>query len=139
MPQKNWANFARHVLPAIVYSVVIFIGGSLPKGPKLGLEFRHQDKVLHALAFGILAALIWRAVVYLWVEERPMIWALISVVVASAVGGALELWQALLPARDADILDFLADALGAAIAASLLFRGYSRRPAHQVASPGQHD
>jgi VanZ family protein len=39
---------------------------------------------------------------------------------STALGALLELWQAFLPYRSAELLDWVADALGAALAALLL-------------------
>lgn len=139
MPARTWVNFARYVLPAVVYGVVLFVVGSLPEGPQTGLDFRHQDKVLHALGFGVLAVLVWRALAHLWEQARPISWAVASVAVASGLGGLLELWQALLPTRQADVLDFLADAVGAGLAVIILFRSRLREAAPQVATRRPRD
>src|SRR5688572_7453590 len=109
-------GFARYVLPAVVYASVIFVAGSLPQGPETEFVFAFQDKLLHMLAFGGFALLTWRALRHLW-PAKERVWLLgVSLGVASFVGGMLELWQALLPTRSADVLDWLADVLGAAFA-----------------------
>jgi len=115
-------GFARYVLPAVVYAAAIFVGGSLPQGPDAKLAFAFQDKLLHLLAFGGFAIVVWRALRHLWpAKERS--WVLgVSLGVAAFVGGMLELWQALLPTRSAEALDWLADVAGALLAVLGLWR-----------------
>ena len=116
-------RFAREVGPALAYTVFIFYAGSVDVPPPPfqppGIE---PDKILHALAFGFLARLSYRAVRFelpgLGVRKQ----ALYGALVACGIGGLLELFQASLPNRSADILDFAADALGAFAAAWLVIR-----------------
>ena len=114
-------GFVSHVLPALAWAIAIFVGGG-PGMPQPNLEtlWLSFDKLEHALAFGALQALSFRALRY----EMPasaraaLLWvaALISVV----AGIALELYQLGLPDRSADVKDAVADAVGAAIGAVLL-------------------
>lgn len=120
--QKNIRGFALHVAPALVYLLGIFVGGSLPQGPDLGLDFAFKDKVLHLVAFAGFEVLIWRALRYLR-PSRGVGWLFASsCLVAAAAGALLELWQALLPTRQAELLDWIADSVGALLAAVLLWR-----------------
>jgi len=115
-------GFARYVLPPVVYASLIFVAGSLPQAPETRLAFTFQDKVLHLLAFGGFAVLVWRALRHLW-PARERWWLLgVSLGVASLVGGMLELWQATLPTRSADGFDWLADIVGALFAVLGLWR-----------------
>lgn len=121
-------GFARYVLPAVVYASVIFVAGSLPQGPETELVFAFQDKLLHLLAFGGLAVLVWRAARHLW-PAKERVWLLgVSLGGAALVGGVLELWQALLPTRSADVLDWLADVAGALLAVLALWRADGAAP-----------
>ena len=71
------------------------------------------DKVWHGLAYASLTLLLWIAVR----GRRPLL-----VVAAVIVLGAVdELRQALLPARHADVLDFAADVIAAALTGATLF------------------
>ena len=102
-----------HVWPALLDAVAILVVGSLRAAPP-GAE-RFSDKTLHGIAFGIFAWLAARAIRF----SRPA-WPISRVLIAgflasSALGGGLELWQGLLPYRDSEFLDFVADAIGAAI------------------------
>lgn len=95
---------------------VTFYFGTIPDAPRAG-EFDGQDKVVHALFFAVLAAAhawFFRAYAAGKVEKRPVLRAFLT---ASAVGALLEVVQAFLPHRSAELLDFVADALGAAFGA----------------------
>jgi len=72
------------------------------------------DKLLHAAAFGTLAALLWTAVGF----EAPLAsWLAIAV-----IGALDEANQLYVPGRTPDLLDVVADALGAAVATIALTR-----------------
>lgn len=106
-----------HVGPAFSYVAAIFVGGSLSGGETY---VSLTDKQIHAAAFGTLVPLLVRALRF----ARPAL-SLPRLIAAaaglsSALGGLLELWQALLPHRDADVFDWVADTLGAGVAAFVL-------------------
>ncbi len=135
MQRRSFAGFAWYILPAILYAVAIFIGGSVPQLPDTGVEFTYQDKVLHFVAFGGLEVFIWRALCYS-APERGFRWlAVWSCVSTSAIGALLELWQGLLPTRDLEFLDWVADTLGALLAWLVLRRSAKKASAgtaHEV-------
>jgi len=132
--QANTRGFALHVGPALAYLVAIFVGGSLPQGPDLGLDFAFKDKVLHLVAFAGFEVLAWRALRYLR-PEWGVGWLLVgSCALAIAAGALLEIWQAVLPTRQAELLDWVADSLGALLAAAALWRvAKARQPGRAVA------
>lgn len=72
-----------------------------------------QDKLMHAVVFGGLTIVLFVAAPK---QLRPLGAALLS----TALGGALELAQALVPYRAAEWLDVLADAVGALLGAGLV-------------------
>lgn len=115
-------GFVLQVLPALLYLVGIFVGGSLPQPPETGLEFEYQDKVLHLLAFGGLQYFGWRAVRYAWpaAASHRQIWG--ACLASSGAGALLEFWQAALPTRQAELMDWVADTLGALLMALWLWR-----------------
>lgn len=83
--------------------------------------FRHSDKLLHALAFGGLAYLLAWGVVRAcpgWSLFRVL---LVAVLVTVAYGGLDEFHQSFVPRREPDLLDLLADGVGA-LGAVLVFR-----------------
>ena len=80
--------------------------------------FAHADKVMHALAYAVFAALILRA---LWADDaRPVAVGVLvlGVLLAAAYGATDELHQRCVPGRSCDVYDWLADAAGAAVAAA---------------------
>ena len=116
-------RFLREVGPALAYTVFIFYAGSVDvPPPPFQPPLLEPDKILHALAFGLLAWLSYRALRFelpaLGVRKQALYGALIS----SLVGGVLELYQSALPNRSADVIDFVADAVGAFACAWLVIR-----------------
>jgi VanZ family protein len=128
-------SFFREVGPALAYTVFIFYAGSVDvPPPPFEPPVVEPDKILHALAFGFLSWLAYRAVRF----ELPALGvrkqALYGALVACLVGGLLELYQAALPNRTADFVDFLADALGAFGAMWLVVRFDRLRGAQETVS-----
>jgi len=99
----NWS-----LLCAGVLVMQVFVLGSLP------FElFEPWDKMFHFLAYAALTLLLWIATD----GRRP----LVVVVGVMGLGMLDELRQAAIPARTADISDFLTDALAASITGAALF------------------
>ncbi|MDR1788973.1 MAG: VanZ family protein [Opitutaceae bacterium] len=69
------------------------------------------DKVAHFFVFGLVATLILRQ---LATTRRP---ALLAVLLTSLYGALDEIHQAFTPGRDAGVADWIADTLGASVAA----------------------
>ncbi len=111
-----------YVIPALLYVGVVFYFGSIAIDPLQIVSFDLKDKVLHALAFGGMHLTQARAFSFLFEEWSPGRVAATAAVSTTFFGGLLELWQAGLPYRSADPFDFLADAVGAAVAALLWWR-----------------
>jgi VanZ family protein len=86
--------------------------------------FAHQDKVMHAGAYFIMAVLTWRSFIHYL--KQPYALAIISLVFCSLYGGLDEWHQSFIPGRTPDMGDWIADTIGAAIAIGLLTR-LSRR------------
>lgn len=111
-------GFLLDVLPALLYCGVLFWAGLIPLKSLPGPDFAFADKVWHAGAFGGLAGLACRALKYF--GRTPLLAARDSALAAVALGGLLEVFQSFTPYRSADVLDFLADSTGAALAYVLL-------------------
>jgi VanZ family protein len=73
------------------------------------------DKVVHFLAFGLLATVTLRALRFESARWR----AVVAVVVVSLFGASDELHQHFTPGRSCDVFDWLADTLGAGAAVAL--------------------
>lgn len=93
---------------AIIFA--LFYGGSQP--PVAGLIVAPWDKLAHFAVYGAITVLLWLATG----GRAPL--AVIAVVIAT---GALdELHQVNVPGRAADIIDFLIDGAGAAVAGTVM-------------------
>jgi VanZ family protein len=121
-------GLAFDVLPALLYFALLFWAGLIPLKSLPGPDFELSDKVWHLLAFGGLAGLLSRALTYF---GRPALAAARdAALVATALGGLLEVLQSLTAYRSADWADFLADAIGTALAYAVL-RGLHAAAASQ--------
>lgn len=106
--------------PVALYAGTIFYLSDQPhpqdKLPSFLFE-KVSDKVLHAVEYGILALLCYRA--FRWaagpVVARQAV--LLAVVTASAYGITDEMHQAFIPFRESGWQDWLADTIGATIGA----------------------
>jgi len=105
-----------YVAPVLVYLVVLFWLASIRTGYTIPQDFIAKDKFNHFSAFGLLALLVLRGIRYKFaaMSLRPMVAA--SVVTSSVIGALLEVWQLQFPYRSADVLDWVADTLGALLA-----------------------
>jgi VanZ family protein len=90
--------------------------------PDLGFQFS-KDKLAHFLVFGLLATSILRTPRLKQLNTRSL---LTAVLLTSAYGGFDEIRQSFTPGRSVELADWLADSLGALVAASLYtyWRGY---------------
>lgn len=110
-----------HAVVPLVYTWLIFVGGSAPADPS---SLQVNDKVAHAVVF-LGLALVCAPLAGHWLlhwqrEPRAVRGALGCAAYSVVVGGLLELWQSRIPHRTADVWDWVADAVGAAVAASVL-------------------
>jgi VanZ family protein len=100
----------KYVGPLVAYAVYIFIAGSL-KDSKPPVEM--SDKTAHAIAFGLMVPGALLALGYVAPRLTFAARIALSVVIASALGALLEVWQLLLPWRSSELLDWVADTVGA--------------------------
>jgi VanZ family protein len=103
-----------HDAPAIVYVAVVFVLGSLRELPQVHVS--NFDKLQHLLGFALMQIVVARAVAGRSHSSRVN-QVVVAAAVASGLGALLELYQMALPWRSADLLDWVADSLGAALAA----------------------
>ena len=106
------------VAPALCALGLMFWFGLTPVDSLPGPEFELADKVWHLLAFGGLAGLLSRTLVY-W-GHGPLRAAREASLISVTLGGMLELLQSQTRYRSADFADFVADALGVALAYAVL-------------------
>ena len=97
---------------------------TLPSPPG-GLTDKHE----HFFFYGVLGALIVRALAHGQWRRITLATVLGAVVIASAYGVSDEYHQRFVPGRDYEVLDMVADALGSAVAACVLWAwSIIRRP-----------
>jgi VanZ family protein len=103
-------------VPALAYAAIIFaLSAQADPFPFLPPEIFLQDKLLHAAEYAVLGGLLVPALRVAGL--RPRVALLAAVVVASAFGATDELHQSFVPGRNADVADWVADTLGAAVGA----------------------
>lgn len=120
------SNRAIWLVASVCWMALLFWLSSSPDaqggGWLLGL-FPYADKVIHAVAYGILALLLYGATRRTW----------LAVLLTSLYGITDEIHQHFVPGRSADGFDWLADTVGATLAVLLLglfvrFLTQRRRP-----------
>jgi VanZ family protein len=112
---EDSGSFAGHVLPALVWTAIVFVAGGVPNpGPPVAMEFP-IDKIEHAVAFGILQMLALRALRFELPRALPRAMPLIAALVSSVLGAALELFQLTVPNRSAELMDLVANTIGIAL------------------------
>jgi len=97
-------------LPLIVYAILIFIMSSISKPLMPDLGFELQDKLLHAMAFGLFGVLA-QIAVYKHLNGAKG-WIFISFFLCVLYAGTDEIHQYFVAGRFCDIWDFAADSLG---------------------------
>jgi len=106
------------LLLAFAWMALLFYLSHQP-GLDTPMLFSGQDKVLHAVVYGLLGLLLLaaqprQAQGYSWRQVG------ISTLIASLYGLSDEIHQYFIPGRSSEVLDWVADTVGALIAASLL-------------------
>lgn len=103
-------------LPALLYTAVLLYAGVIDVGPLPNIPHVATDKLLHAVAFAGLAMLVELALLRLPARKRHAL----SSGISAGVGALLELVQSALPYRSAELLDLLADIVGAVLGTALM-------------------
>ena len=100
--------------PPLALMALIFALSSQPD-PSPELTRALSDKVLHALAYGTLAALLYPALRTSGLAGRRA--ALLAAGLAALYGASDEWHQSFVPGRSSEVLDWVADVAGAAAGA----------------------
>jgi VanZ family protein len=113
--RKIWLVY----IPLTIYWLVLFTATSIPveKLPSIGLS----DKVNHLMAYFVLSFLFYLALLFqgkskFLFDNAP----LATLIICSFYGIADEIHQILIPGRSAEVLDWIADALGAVLGVLLV-------------------
>ncbi len=126
--RSPWDRWYRHALPA--YWIFLFSLTHFP-APQLPVRVRWADKLTHMACFGLLAFLFWR---FGETFRRPVsdrfVWLALFWMGAYA---ALDEWSQSFVGRGADVVDWVADMLGAALVLAVLeWRRRRLRSANQT-------
>lgn len=119
----NWHKKRVFGLLFAGYTGLIYYFSSLPgqSGPP---SFAHVDKVEHVIVYGFMAGAVWVLLRQWPVFKRCWLWTWIY----SVGHGAFSEWhQLFVPGRYADVLDLVADAVGATLSIWLLETLRTRR------------
>jgi len=114
----------KYSIAVFIYILIMWlISGSYP--PDYGDVFLWYDKLIHFLIFGLFALITYGALMeYQLTGDRinkpRFITAFLAVFFVTLYGGIDELHQSFVPYRKGDIIDLLADFLGAFIFVSIL-------------------
>lgn len=100
---------ARRWLPPALWAALILVLTSIPDLPNARGGIPHLDKAVHFLLYAGQGWLVTRAL-----RTRRSL-ALGAVLLAIAAFGALDEWHQQFFARDPDVLDWIADTLGASL------------------------
>ena len=122
--------FLRYWFPVLLYVTLIFTVSSIQnlKVPDLpGVT----DKLVHACEYGVLGFLLVRALRGTNIVSTSVPAALVAILIGLSVGLADEIYQAYVPGRMSDPLDYAVDALGLVVSALLflLLRASRRKRA----------
>lgn len=121
MSNRRATDFLQLVLPLIAYCAMIYYVSSLPSPPTPDLGFDWGDKVVHAGAFGLMGVLAVRAA--RWFAEGKTLarWITVGLLFCCIYAGLDEVHQSYVPGRDADVMDWVADIVGAAVAGGAIW------------------
>jgi VanZ family protein len=110
-----FGTFLWYWLPVLVYVTIIFVLSAQPN-LQSPFTFQNGDKLAHILEYGGLGFLLARAFRGARPDTAPLIHSLTALIIGMAIGVSDELFQAHVPGRDSNPLDFLADTIGLALA-----------------------
>lgn len=113
-------KFASHHLPAILFGLAILTVSSIPnlKSPEIGRWA--GDKLAHFLEYAVFAYLLHRSFQQLGRSDQGLSVKVITLLFLAIFALVDEIWQAFVPGRFCDRLDWLADFSGGAAIVGLL-------------------
>lgn len=113
------------LVPALLVTLSVLWLGTMRGGPELPVPLHWRDKLGHALAFGLVTWVYFRAARHFMAKGCPLrarrAAVLLAFGAATLLGAVLEAIQAGLVHRTAEWLDLVSDAAGAALVSTLLW------------------
>ncbi len=113
--------------PVLAYCAAIYIVSAMGEPPAPDFVFEWGDKVAHAAAYALMGVLALRATRWLMPERSFPAQAVAAFLFCFIYGGLDEIHQSFVPGRHADIYDWIADGVGAAL--GIIATGMIRRTA----------
>jgi|WetSurMetagenome_2_1015567.scaffolds.fasta_scaffold279692_2 VanZ family protein len=110
--------------PALAWALIIFIESSVPSSAIPKYVIFSQDKLIHMAIYALLAVLLYRGIRM----RAPTRWefaAWVTFVVCVVYGASDEFHQYFVPGRSMEVFDWIADAIGAALAIAMV-RAFER-------------
>jgi VanZ family protein len=105
------------VVLALAYLAAMFAATHMPTRLPTSMPVRGLDKAVHFVAYAGLAIVLMAAANVFW---RTGVRTALGVIIVAAIYGALDEWtQGFVPGRSAELRDWVADVLGAAVGAGL--------------------
>lgn len=127
-------RFLYYWLPVLGLAAIIFYQSNHAT-PNVLPHYRHLDKFLHALVFGVLSALICRAFNSLprW-RDRTLPLMAAATFLAAVYGLSDEWHQSYIPQRSSEMADFVADLVGSSLGCLIYLWITIRRKRRPVAA-----
>lgn len=127
---KRTPGFSWYAMPAIVWSICIFIASSIPTYAMPALNIFEMDKVIHLGVYFVLAACVFTACSHAEAPISLQRHRIAATILFVAVYGAVdEFHQYFVPGRSVELFDWLADVSGALLFIFLFFVWRRLRPA----------
>lgn len=104
----------------MLWAGVIFALSSIPGTRLPAIDLPQSDKIVHALLYGVLGALLRRALDGSRDSGKPRSHLLLAILIATAYGISDEVHQLWTPQRSAGWRDVVADACGAVLGTTSL-------------------
>jgi len=108
-------NLLRYHFPVIVYAGLIFFASSFSVVPFDLPDFSLKDKLVHFIEFAIFGALLWRSANRWKLSLTRIKLLIIALIIGSIYAAFDEFHQFLVPGRNSDFADWIADAIGLAV------------------------
>ena len=116
MEDVDARGLIRAWLPVVLYCATIFILSAVPAHQMPDGHLWRLDKLIHAVVYGGLALLLWRALCMGPPRLGRRGAAVVAILGATLFGISDEWHQSFVPGRQASVLDAVADLIGAAAA-----------------------
>ncbi len=116
-----------------LYCAFLFRLSAVPNPPPAIMIFPGQDKLMHAALYAVLAVLVWAGLRRSKRAYRPCVLFWVPVLFAAFYGVSDEVHQRFVPGRSFDVLDMLANGVGAFAMQALIL--WFRRRSQSHAAP----